>query len=251
MAGANMSGELKNPGSSIPRGTLSAVLFTFICYITLSVLMAATSPSFLLQNNFLFLMSVNLWPPFITIGILTATFSTGLSNLIGSSRVLEALAKDQVFGPALNFINKGNWKNNPVAAVITSWVLVQLILLIGSLNTIAQINSVLFMLSYLATNLACLGIEITGAPNFRPTFKYFSWHTALFGLIGTLIMMFVINPIYASSSIILCLLLVIALHLFSPASQGAQWGSISQALMFHQVRISFLLFISWTIYFQI
>ncbi|XP_058980642.1 solute carrier family 12 member 9-like [Musca domestica] len=49
-------------------------------------------------------------------------------------------------------------------------------------------------------------------------------------------MMFVINPIYASSSIILCLLLVIALHLFSPATQSAQWGSISQALMFHQVR---------------
>lgn len=49
--------------------------------------------------------------------------------------------------------------------------------------------------------------------------------------------MFVINPIYASMSIILCLILVIALHLFSPAStQGAQWGSISQALMFHQVR---------------
>lgn len=49
-------------------------------------------------------------------------------------------------------------------------------------------------------------------------------------------MMFVINPIYASLSVILCLILVIALHLFSPASQGAQWGSISQALMFHQVR---------------
>jgi solute carrier family 12 (potassium/chloride transporters), member 9 len=174
---------------------------------------------------------------FVFSGILTATFSTALSNLIGSSRVLEALAKDQVYGTFLNYVTKGTWKGNPIAAVITSFLFVELILLIGSLNTIAQITSVLFMLSYLATNLACLGIEITGAPNFRPTFKYFSWHTAFVGLIGTLVMMFVINPIFASSSIILCLLLVIALHLFSPASQGAQWGSISQALMFHQVRM--------------
>ncbi|XP_037910538.1 solute carrier family 12 member 9 [Hermetia illucens] len=236
MAGANMSGELKNPSRSIPSGTLSAVAFTFCCYIILSVLMAATTSSFLLKNDYLFLMPVNIWPPFTAIGILTATFSTGLSNLIGSSRILEALAKDLVFGKLLRFVIRGTWKGNPIAAVVTSWVLVEIILLMGSLNSIAQINSVLFMLSYLATNLACLGIEMTGAPNFRPTFKFFTWHTCFIGLLGTLVMMFVINPIYASSSIILCLILVIALHIFSPASQGTQWGSISQALMFHQVR---------------
>jgi potassium/chloride transporter 9 len=98
MACVFVAGELRDPSRNIPRGTLSAVAFTFVCYVVVSCLTAATSSRELLQNNFIFMMPVNIWPPFVAVGILTATFSASLSNLIGSSRVLEALAKDDVFG---------------------------------------------------------------------------------------------------------------------------------------------------------
>ncbi len=70
------------------------------------------------------------------------------------------------------------------------------------------------------------------SPPPRPTFHLFSWHTCSLALIGCLIMCFVINAMYASIAIALCMILVVVLHMRSfPQS----WGSISQALIFHQV----------------
>lgn len=57
--------------------------------------------------------------------------------------------------------------SNPVLAVLTSWLLVQIAIMADSLNAIAQVNSVLFMTSYLAINLSCLGLDLASAPNFR------------------------------------------------------------------------------------
>ncbi|RUS76310.1 hypothetical protein EGW08_015934 [Elysia chlorotica] len=231
--GANMSGELKDPSKSIPKGTVSAVIFTFCTYMVMTTLIAGSCSRYLLINNYAFLQQINVWDPFVVVGMFAASISAALGNLIGASRVLQALGNDQLFWSILKPATITTKGGNPILSVVISWFLVQLVLLVGSLNKIAPITSVFFLLSYASTNLACLALELASAPNFRPTFTYFSWHTCILGLIGCMIMCFLISAIYTSVALVLMLLLVILLHF---RSLPTTWGSISQALIFHQVR---------------
>uniref|UniRef100_A0A663MZQ2 Solute carrier family 12 member 9 n=1 Tax=Athene cunicularia TaxID=194338 RepID=A0A663MZQ2_ATHCN len=234
MAGSNMSGDLKRPSYSIPRGTISAVLFTYLVYNLLAFLMCATCNRTLLQKDYGFLRDISIFPPLVTVGIYAATLSAAMSNLIGASRILYALARDDLFGRALALAKKTSASGNPVMAVILSWLVVQLVLFSGKLNTIAGVVTTFFLLVYATVNLACLALEWASAPNFRylPTFRYFTWHTCLLGIAGCCVMMFLISPVSASASLGFLLILLLALHYLSPSST---WGYISQALIFHQV----------------
>lgn len=240
MAGANLSGELKSPGKSIPLGTISSCVFTFTTFMVLSLLTALTCNLPLLHHDCMYMVQFTFWKEFVLIGVILATWSASLSNLIGGSRILQAVAKDTMFGPFLTFITRGTVGSNPISAVISTSFFIQICFFIGGLNQIAQLCSVLFLLSYASVNLACLGLDLASAPNFRPSFKHFSWHTSLVGLIGTSVMMFFISPLFSAISILLCLCLVIVLNFFSPV-RHQNWGSISQALIFHQVRKYLLL----------
>ncbi|KAL6105013.1 uncharacterized protein ACO6RY_06628 [Pungitius sinensis] len=233
MAGSNMSGDLKNPSYSIPRGTITAVIFTFIIYNLLSILVACSCDRVLLQRDYSFLRDITSGTRSSPWGFIPSTLSAAMSNLIGASRILYALARDDLFGKALSPAKKTSRSGNPWVSVLLSWFLVQLVLFSGKLNTIASIVTIFFLLVYAAVDLACLALEWASAPNFRPTFRYFTWHTCVLGIVGCAVMMFLINAIYASASIAFMLLLLLLIHYLSPTSS---WGYISQALIFHQVR---------------
>ncbi|XP_035480779.1 solute carrier family 12 member 9 isoform X2 [Scophthalmus maximus] len=233
MAGANMSGELKTPSVSIPKGTIVAVFYSFTVYVLLFILVGATCDRTLLIQDYGFLQRINLWSPFVTIGIYCASLSAAMCSMIGASRILHALALDHLFGLPLVPAAVTSSSGNPWVAVLYTWGLAQCVVFAGQLNAVASLVTVFYLLAYAAVDLACLALEWASAPNFRPTFQLFSWHTCLLGIVSCLVMMFVINPVYSSGSIVLLLLLLLFLHYRSPTSS---WGYISQALIFHQVR---------------
>ncbi|TNN72475.1 Solute carrier family 12 member 9 [Liparis tanakae] len=225
----NLGWELKTPSVSIPKGTIVAVFYTFTVYVLLFILVSATCDRTLLIQDYGFLQRINIWSPFVTVGIFCAALSAAMCAMIGASRILHALALDQLFGtfaisPSDNYVELGE---------SVGGCAVHLGFGTGQLNAVAGLVTVFYLLAYAAVDLACLALEWASAPNFRPTFQLFSWHTCLLGILSCLVMMFVINPVYSSGSIVLLLVLLLFLHYRSPTSS---WGYVSQALIFHQVR---------------
>lgn len=231
-AGASMSGDLRNPSKSIPKGTLWAMGSTIALYLVVILSLAASTTymSLLTQPNII--MNTSIWPPIILAGECAVTFFSTLMGLIGASKLMQALGRDKLL-PGLALFAWGTQEHDePFPALAVTYAIAQLALF-ANLNQIATFISMGYMVTFFVMNLACFLLKIGSAPNFRPAFKFFSWHTAVLGSVMSAAAMFFIDEMYATSSVILLVMLFLLIHYLCPPKR---WGDVSQNLIYHQVR---------------
>lgn len=139
-AGASMSGDLSNPSKAIPKGTLWAMLSTLVLYLLVIVSMASsvTHQSFLHHTNIL--STVSVWSPLILAGECATTFFSALMGLVGSAKLLQALARDKLL-PGLSTFGHGTKRaDEPIRAVLVTYLIAQFALF-ADLNQIATLIS--------------------------------------------------------------------------------------------------------------
>lgn len=74
------------------------------CESTFPFLVLCATLSVLLQRDYGFMGDINIWPPMVKVGIYSSAISAAMSNLIGASRILYALSKDNLFGKSLSIV---------------------------------------------------------------------------------------------------------------------------------------------------
>ena len=237
MAGANMSGDLRDPASSIPKGTLMAVEVTAAVYALMAVFLALGAPRDALLNDALIVKTLSISPALITAGIFAATLSSALGSMMGAPRILQAFARDDIFKPA-RFLGVGSGKNQePRRATILTFIIAQGGVMLGDLNAIAPIITMFFMVTYGTLNLACFYEGFTRNPSYRPRFRFSHWSLALAGAVGCGLVMLLMNPLWAIASIALMGGLY---YLISRAEIIARWGDISSGVAFERARRALL-----------
>lgn len=168
MAGANISGDLKNPQVSIPRGTLISVVLSISVYMIIAWVLAATclrvAPDGGLYDDSLLMITISLWKPIVVAGVFASTLSSALASLVGAPRILKAVCEDKLI-PALNFFAVGRESDNePVRAYVLTLVVSFCIILIGDLNAIAELITNFFLFNRALVNYACFSMAISRSP---------------------------------------------------------------------------------------
>ncbi|MCA9586154.1 MAG: hypothetical protein KC657_12435 [Myxococcales bacterium] len=195
MAGANMSGELKSPRRSIPRGTLSAIGISLLIYFALTIWSCYAGASKELAGNYTIMIDKSLWAPGVLAGLLGATFSSALSSLIGAPRILLALGRDRLI-PGAPWFSKVGRDGEPRRALFVTGAIVLVALLLRDLNVIAPLITMFFLITYAVINLVTLVESSLGLMSFRPTMKL-PRVVPLFGVLGCTFAMFIVNGVFS------------------------------------------------------
>lgn len=232
LAGASMSGDLKNPSKSIPKGTLSGLGLTFFSYTLVILALAASVTRESLYRNVNIVQDTNMSGILILAGEIASTFFSTLMGIIGPAKQLQAIARDNVF-PGLSIFGQGTTKSDdPIYAILVTCLVAQLVLLLD-INSIASLITMAYLMTFFALNVATFLLKIGSAPNFRPSFHYFHWGTAALGAILSVVTMFLVDGFSASGAVCILLLLITIIHYTTPPKP---WGSISEVLIYHQIR---------------
>jgi len=199
LAGATMSGELNDPKRSLAVGTLWAIGVSFVIYIFLACWLAYHVSSDQLVENTAVLISLGRWQWLIVAGIMGATLSSALSMFVGSPRTLLALGKHTVV-PFSDSFSKINKRGEPTAAILFTSLIVLATLLLGTLNKVAALLTMFFLITYGMINISVFVEQSIGIASFRPSFKIPKL-VSLFGSIGCVVVMFLLNPWFSVISI--------------------------------------------------
>lgn len=192
-AGIGLSGQLSDPKRQIWKGVLWAIILTTIIYIVIAFWLGVVATNQELISNNLIMVDKAFYGPLILAGVLSATFSSGLTTFVAAPRLLHAMGKSKIL-PFSELFEKETKRGEPYFAILFSTIVILISLTLGSLDSVAPLLTMFFLISYALINISVFIEQSMGVVSFRPRI-HIPKFVALYGFVASIVFMFVINPI--------------------------------------------------------
>lgn len=241
-AGVGLSGDLRNPRKSLPRGTLLATIVGMVVYMAIVYkLHISASPDTMAEDQ-LVMAQIAVWGPAILIGLCCATLSSAIGSVLVAPRTLQALGADNTL--------PGKWgnkwvshgvgaANDPRHSTIITGILALIIVIVGNVNLVATLISMFFMVTYGSLCAISFLEHFAARPSYRPSFRS-RWYISLLGAIMCFLLMFQISFLFA----VLAILVLVALYQGLRIAKGREGdlaslfhNAITQATRYMQIRL--------------
>ncbi len=241
-AGVGLSGDLRNPRKSLPRGTLWATVVGMIVYIGIVFKLHTSASPEVLAEDQLIMSSISIWGPAIIIGLCCATLSSAIGSVLVAPRTLQALGADHTLpGKGLNmWLSHGiGAANDPRHATIVTGILALVIVIVGNVNLVATLISMFFMVTYGSLCAISFLEHFAARPSYRPSFRS-RWYVSLLGAVICFLLMFQISLFFAALSILVLVALYQALRIEKRGEGDLAalfQNAITQATRYMQIRL--------------
>jgi amino acid transporter len=231
--GVSMSGDLKDPGKSLPAGTFMAVGISILVYFAVAIIFAGVLTNQTMMTDYQSIKQVARYGFLIDAGVIAATLSSAMASFLGGPRILQSLAADRIFPFLTPFAKGSGATGNPRRAVLLTLAIAIGVVGVGQLNLVARIVSMFFLISYGLLNYATYYEARAASPSFRPRFRWFNKHLSL---LGFLICLGVILALDVKNGLI-ALAILLAIHQYLKHTAGpSRWADSGRDHAFQEIR---------------
>lgn len=186
---ATSAEEIKDPGRNLPLSMIASVLTPMVFYVLVMLVSTGVLPVEKLAASYIPVADVageylgTVGALMMVLGAVLATVSSANASVLSAARVNFAMGRDKILTGWLNDVH--NKYRTPYRAILITGAVILFLIAFGvGLETLADVASFSFLITYALVHVAVMVMRRADPEDYKPDFRLANWAYPAVPLIG-------------------------------------------------------------------